>query len=324
VIGITIGDPSGVGPEILVRAYHQKRIPGKFIAIGDLCVIEFAIQQLSLDIPINKIRDVVEHRDDHLNVIDMKILSREEITPGKISVNSGKASLSYIERGTNEALRKNIHALVTLPVNKEAVRLTSPDFSGHTGYIAALCKSSNYTMMLVSKKLIVTHVSTHISLTEAISKVKSERIYNVISMTHEALKKIRSSSRIAVAGLNPHAGEGGAFGQEENSEILPAVKKARSEGIDVSGPFPPDTIFHQAVSGNYDAVVCMYHDQGHIPMKLLDFDGAVNVTLGLPIIRTSVDHGTAFDIAYQGTASLNSFINAFTLAEKFCNPKREK
>ncbi|HLF33518.1 MAG TPA: 4-hydroxythreonine-4-phosphate dehydrogenase PdxA [Cyclobacteriaceae bacterium] len=324
MIGITIGDASGVGPEILVRAYHQNCIPGKFIAIGDQCAIEFAMQQLSLDFPINKIRAVVEHRNDYLNVIDMKILSQEEITPGKISKNSGNASLSYIERGTNEALRKNIHALVTLPVNKEAVRLSSPDFSGHTGYIAELCKSSNYTMMLVSKKLIVTHVSTHISLTEAISKVKSERICNVISMTHEALKKIRSSSRIAVAGLNPHAGEGGAFGQEEITEIRPAVEKARREGIDVAGPFPPDTIFHQAVNGIFDAVVCMYHDQGHIPMKLLDFDGAVNVTLGLPIIRTSVDHGTAFDIAYKGTASLNSFINALTLAEKFCNPGGEK
>ena len=169
-------------------------------------------------------------------------------------------------------------------------------------------------MMLVSDKLIVTHVSTHLSLREAIDRVKKDRILDVIRLTHNATVKLRPQARIALAGLNPHAGENGAFGREEIDEIGPAVLEARKNGYEVFGPVPPDTVFHQAVNGNYDAVVCMYHDQGHIPLKMLDFEGGVNVTLGLPFTRTSVDHGTAYDIAYKGFASLTSFCQAYNLA----------
>jgi 4-hydroxythreonine-4-phosphate dehydrogenase len=177
-------------------------------------------------------------------------------------------------------------------------------------------------MMLHSPKLAVTHVSTHVSLSEAIDRVRKERILEVIRLTAREMQKLGGGARIAVAGLNPHAGEGGAFGTEERAEIAPAVAAARAEGIDAHGPLPPDTVFRQAMDGRYDAVVCMYHYQGHIPMKLLDFEGAVNVTIGLPIVRTSVDHGTAFDIAWKGIASTGSYAAAFALARKLCGADR--
>ena len=171
-------------------------------------------------------------------------------------------------------------------------------------------------MMLVSDQLIVTHISTHVSLLEAIKNVRKERIIDVIRLTNDALKKISLKSRIAVAGLNPHAGENNAFGYEDSKEIAPAIASVRKEGIDAYGPMAADTVFYLTKKGNYDAVVCMYHDQGHIPIKLMAFESAVNVTLGLPIVRTSVDHGTAFDIAYKGIASISSFCNAIELAKK--------
>jgi len=201
-------------------------------------------------------------------------------------------------------------------MNKEATRLSEPNFSGHTGYIASLCKEKNYTMMLASDKLMVTHVSTHVSMEAAVKAVKKERIYEVIKLTYTALKKLKSIPKIAVAGLNPHAGENGAFGKEELEEIIPAVERASMEGIQVEGPIAPDTVFLKAYKKEYDVVICMYHDQGHIPMKLLDFEGGVNITLGLQIIRTSVDHGTAFDIAYKGIASTRSLVEAYNFAVK--------
>jgi 4-hydroxythreonine-4-phosphate dehydrogenase len=203
-----------------------------------------------------------------------------------------------------------------MPMNKEATRLSHSGFTGHTGFIAELCGQDKYTLMLASEKLIVTHVSTHVSLRMAIENVKRDQVFDVIKLTHDVLPKLRPTRRIAVAGLNPHAGENGAFGTEDLEEIAPAVHRARAAGMNVAGPFPPDTIFMDALKGRYDAIVCMYHDQGHIPMKVLDFEGGINVTLGLPIIRTSVDHGTAFDIAYKGIAFTGSLRDACRLAVK--------
>lgn len=316
MIGISIGDANGVGPEILLRTYKNKMLTGAFLAIGDFSVLEFCNQYLSLNIPLHKISGMDDFKTNVLNVLDAGILSEKDITIGQISEKTGYASLKYVETGSQLALQKHINAFVTLPINKEAIRGTLKDFSGHTGYIASLCNTTNYTMMLVSEKLIVTHVSTHLSLLEAINKVRKERILDVIRLTDTALKKLGKPSGIAVAGLNPHAGENNAFGSEDSDEIAPAVKKAIEEGMEVTGPVAADTVFYLAKKGQYDAVVCMYHDQGHIPIKLLDFEEAVNVTLGLPIIRTSVDHGTAFDIAYKGIASTASFCNACDLAKK--------
>lgn len=316
MIGITIGDANGVGAEILLMAYKENKLTGEFIAIGDYSVLNFCNKKLSLSISLNRINSIKEFKKGHLNILDLGILKEEDISVGQISKESGHASLKYVETGTRLAREKLLGGIVTLPVNKEAVRLTHKDFSGHTGYIASLCGINSYSMMLYSEQLIVSHVSTHVSYLDAINYVKKERIHDVIGLTSKALEKLNNGARIAVAGLNPHAGENNSFGFEDSKEILPAIITAQKEGINVTGPVPADTVFFQTLKKKYDAVVCMYHDQGHIPIKLLAFESAVNITLGLPIVRTSVDHGTAFDIAYQGIASLSSFINAFHLAEK--------
>jgi 4-hydroxythreonine-4-phosphate dehydrogenase len=284
--------------------------------IGDFEIIHFCNKYLDYHVLLNKMSSTENFQRKHLNIFDLALVSEKDLTIGKISEKGGNASLKYIEKATEMALGGAIDAIVTLPIHKEAVRLVNRDFRGHTDHIAALCQVENFTMMLVSDPLIVTHISMHVSMKEALKQIRTAHILEVIRLTHQAVTRLRPKVRIAVAGLNPHAGEHGAFGSEEILEIEPAVKSARSEGIDVEGPLPPDTVFYQAVHGKYEAVVCMYHDQGHIPLKLLAFDDAVNVTLGLPIIRTSVDHGTAYDIAYQGKASIQSFCNALNLADR--------
>jgi len=212
--------------------------------------------------------------------------------------------------------------MVTLPMNKEATQLTDPVFVGHTELIGKVCGVEDVTIMLASDDLIVTHVSTHMSLRNAIDRAKKDRICTIIRLTNEAVHGLIANPRIAVAGLNPHAGENGLFGDEEINEIRPAVEWAQSQGMPVEGPLPPDTLFYMAVrKKKYDAIVCMYHDQGHVPLKLLDFEGGVNVALGLPIIRTSVDHGTAFDIAGTGVASTKSMLKALDFAVRLARNK---
>ncbi len=314
MIGITLGDVNGVGPEILLRAFREGLLEKNFVVFGDLSALQKYDEELGLKTHLRVIAEPSGFHPGAVNIYDPGLLAAVDITPGKIDNKVGAAALQYMKTAAMMAQQGEITSIVTLPVNKEAIRLTEPDFSGHTGYIADLCGTTNYTMMLVSDKLIVTHVSTHVSLRKALDRVKKGRILDVIRLTNDAVVKLRPRARIAVAGLNPHAGEGGAFGREEIEEITPAVRAAHEEGFEVSGPVPPDTVFHQALRGGYEAVVCMYHDQGHIPLKMLDFDGGVNVTLGLPFIRTSVDHGTAYDIAGRGIASLTSFLNAFDLA----------
>jgi 4-hydroxythreonine-4-phosphate dehydrogenase len=204
-----------------------------------------------------------------------------------------------------------------MPMNKEATQLSDPGFVGHTEMIAELCGASRVTMMLTNGTLAVTHVSTHCALREAIERVRQDRVLDVIALTDEALARFIETPRIAVCGLNPHAGEHGLFGTEDAEHIAPAIAAGRARGIDASGPHPADTVFFEAVHRQrYDAIVCMYHDQGHAPMKLLAFEEGVNVTLGLPIIRTSVDHGTAFDIAWKGTAFTDSLLHALSYARK--------
>jgi 4-phospho-D-threonate 3-dehydrogenase / 4-phospho-D-erythronate 3-dehydrogenase len=322
MLGITLGDPNGVGPEILLHTYMEKGMPGECIVIGDFEIIRFCNDHLGYKVPLNRMFSLTEFNKDRLNILDQGIMSETDLTIGKISGIGGKASLHNVEIATKMALEGTLDAIVTLPIHKEAVRKVQSDFRGHTDRIAELCGIKNYTMMLVSDRLIVTHISMHVSMNEAIENIRTGHILEVIRLTDKAVRHLRGTARLAVAGLNPHAGEHGAFGEEEIREIEPAVRLAGNEGIDAFGPLPPDTLFYQAVQGKYDAVVCMYHDQGHIPVKLLAFDEAVNVTLGLPIIRTSVDHGTAFDIAYQGKASIKSFCNALELAAKMVEAKK--
>jgi 4-phospho-D-threonate 3-dehydrogenase / 4-phospho-D-erythronate 3-dehydrogenase len=315
--GITLGDTSGIGPEILLKAYVTGALTSPFVAFGDLEALRFYNDKLQIGATLNAVDHISEHKDGVLNVLDQKAIGYDEITPGKLNAKAGSAAREYVVAATRAALDHEIAAIVTLPMNKEATRLSDPDFTGHTELIGSLCGTDDVTIMLASDELIVTHVSTHMSLLDAIRTAKQARIRTIIELTAKAVASLIPSPRIAVAGLNPHAGENGLFGDEEIREIVPAIQWAQAQGLPVQGPFPPDTLFYMAVRRKqFDAVVCMYHDQGHIPLKLLDFEGGVNITLGLPIIRTSVDHGTAFDIAGRGIASTHSLLRAVQYADK--------
>lgn len=313
LIGITMGDSSGVGPEILLKAAGD--IPVPYVVYGDIAPLRQLNDQLGLGLTVASVAGMAEWQAGRVNVIDAGLLRPEDLTPSRINAASGKAAREYVVRATLAALAGEIAAIVTLPMNKEATQLTDPHFTGHTELIGELCGSDDVTIMLASPDLIATHVSTHCSLRQAIERCQQPRIRRIIELTWHAVQRLKPGARVAVAGLNPHAGENGLFGTEEIDEIRPAVEWARSQGWDVEGPLPPDTLFYLAVRRHkYEAVVCMYHDQGHIPSKLLDFEGGVNIALGLPIVRTSVDHGTAFDIAWQGIASTRSFLAALDMA----------
>ncbi len=317
LIGVTAGDSCGIGPEVLLRAFSLGEIRHPVVVYGDIDILDHYNSLLRCRVPLTRVAEPLQYVEGSLNVIDAGLLRREQLTVGSVNSESGKAAREYVISATRDALAGRIDAMVTLPVSKEAIQLSDPGFVGHTELIGGLCGVKDVTIMLASDQLIVTHVSTHVSLTDAIALVRKERICTIIRLTCEALRRLKPEPRIAVAGLNPHAGENGLFGDQESKEIRPAVRWARDQGLPVEGPFPPDTVFYLAVRRKkFDAVVCMYHDQGHIPLKLLDFEGGVNIALGLPIVRTSVDHGTAFDIAGQGVASTRSFVRALDFAAR--------
>lgn len=317
IFGITMGDSSGVGPEIVLNAFQKGELRYEVVVFGDLAVLQYCNKRLGYKVPLHAVQSIEELRPECLNVRDFGLMTVEAIMPGRINRASGAAARAYVVAAAEAALAGEIAGMVTLPMNKAATQLSDPGFVGHTELIGAVCGVSDVTIMLASDQLIVTHVSTHVSLREAIERAKQARIRKIIELTSEAVRRLIANPRIAVAGLNPHAGEHGLFGREEIDEIEPAVEWARRQGMPVEGPIPPDTLFYMAVQKKrFDAVVCMYHDQGHIPLKLLDFEGGVNITLGLPIIRTSVDHGTAFDIAYQGVASTRSLVSALEFAAR--------
>jgi 4-hydroxythreonine-4-phosphate dehydrogenase len=302
-----MGDANGVGPEIVLRRAAEGGLDDDVVVYGDLAILVHGAGLLGLDL------DAVRG----LNVVDAGLLGAGEHRPGELSAATGAAARAYVERATRDALAGSVAGVVTMPMNKEATQLSDPGFVGHTELIAELCGAPQVTMMLTNGSLAVTHVSTHCSLRDAIDRVQTPRVLDVVRLTDGALRNFLDRPRVAVCGLNPHAGEHGLFGTEDAERIAPAIAAARAEGIDASGPHPADTVFFQAVHRQrYDAIVCMYHDQGHGPMKLLAFDTAVNVTLGLPIIRTSVDHGTAFDIAWQGIAFTGSLDRALAYARR--------
>ncbi len=320
LFGITMGDSSGIGPEIILKSTAQNEIQHAAVIYGDWTVLDYYNRLLGLRVPLRAIRAGEALREGTVNVIDHGIMNSDDVTPGKLNPKSGQAAREYVISAARDALAGKIGAMVTLPMNKEATQLSDPMFVGHTELIASVCGVEDVTIMLASDDLIVTHVSTHVSLQVAIDRAKKDRICTIIRLTNEALQGLMANPRIAVAGLNPHAGENGLFGNEEINEIRPAVDWAISQGMPVEGPFPPDTLFYLAVRRKkYDAIVCMYHDQGHVPLKLLDFEGGVNVALGLPIVRTSVDHGTAFDIAGTGVASTRSLVKALDFAARLAH-----
>jgi len=301
-----MGDASGVGPEIVLQRHAAGLLPDNVVVYGDLAILRHGAELLGLDpeLPGLKVRDA-------------GLLTAAGHHPGVIDAASGAAAREYVLAATRDALAGTVAAIVTMPMSKEATQLSDPTFVGHTELIAAACGVTKFSMMLTAGDLAVTHVSTHVSLREAIERVKEERVREVIDLTHATLSCFLERPRIAVCGLNPHAGEHGMFGDEDRVAITPAIESARADGLAVSGPHPADTVFHQAVHRRqYDAVVCMYHDQGHTPMKLLACESGVNVTIGLPIVRTSVDHGTAFDIAWQGIAFTDSLEHALGWARK--------
>ncbi|MAS35253.1 MAG: 4-hydroxythreonine-4-phosphate dehydrogenase PdxA [Anaerolineaceae bacterium] len=326
-IGITMGDPAGVGPEIIVKTlaaahgFYDQCVP---VVIGDARVLAQTIAALDVPVRIN----VVDTPDDALGVagtidlIDLNNADPAAFAPGQVSALAGHASVEYIQQATRMALAGDLAAIVTAPINKESINKGGHHYAGHTELLKDLTDAQHVSMMLVSSKLRVLHVSTHVALREACDRVKKERVLTVIRLAHLSMKLLGiEAPRVAVAGLNPHAGEGGLFGREELDEIIPAIEAAQAQGINATGPWPPDTIFMQTVKGHHDVVVAMYHDQGHIPMKLLGFDEGVNVSVGLPIIRTSVDHGTAFDIVGKGIASETSLIAAIDLAAQMVTAK---
>ncbi|TDT62791.1 4-hydroxythreonine-4-phosphate dehydrogenase PdxA [Fonticella tunisiensis] len=319
LIGITMGDPAGVGPEVTLKAITSKHsFKAQYVIYGSVKVIEYYRNLLGIELPVNKISRAGDYKGGRINVIDVVDIAMEDFEIGKVSPKCGDAAFRYVEAAVKDALEGDIRAVVTAPLNKEALHLGGHNFDGHTEIFAKLTNTSKYSMMLFGGPLKVIHVSTHTSLRNACDRVKKERVFDVINLANDTLKKMGiKEPRIAVAGLNPHAGESGIFGDEEIKEITPAIEMARENGINAEGPVPPDTVFLKAVKGKYDIVVVMYHDQGHIPVKLLGFDTGVNMTVGLPIIRTSVDHGTAFDIAGKGIADEKSMIEAMKTAEMF-------
>lgn len=332
IIGITMGDPVSIGPEISIKAFLERRLydDARLVIIGDAKVMKLAVKTLKLEqsIQINPIGAVEEARFEFgiIDVIDLNTVDMEQFHFGKISAMAGETAFRCVEKVIQLAMQGKVDATVTNALNKEAIKMAGYDFAGHTEIYASMTQTEKYTMMLAHEDLRVVHVSTHVSLREACDRVKKDRVLEVIEIAHTACKNLGiESPKIGVAGLNPHAGENGLFGREEIEEIVPAIEDARQQGIHVEGPIPPDTIFSKARGGWYDVVVAMYHDQGHIPLKLIGFEydrqkqewkavEGVNITIGLPIIRTSVDHGTAYDRAGKGDANPLSLINAIDYA----------
>lgn len=331
LIGISVGDPSGVGPEVSAKALAQRHLYDicRPLVISDLDLMRSAIHIASLELEVSRVSEPDEGRYEFgsIDVLDISNVDMTRHTYKKVSPEFGRASFEYIKKAIELAMAGKISAVVTGPISKSALNLAGFNYAGHTEIFSDLTNTRDYAMMLVDGKLRIAHVSTHVPLRKACDLVKMERVLKVIRLTNDALKCLmdpKSVPRIAVAGLNPHAGEGGLFGEEEEKEITPAIESAKIEGIKVEGPFPPDTIFSRAKGGEFDAVIAMYHDQGHIAMKVAGFaydeereclkTSGVNVTLGLPIIRTSVSHGVAFDKAGDGIADPQSMIQAIQMA----------
>ncbi len=339
VLGISVGDPGGIGPEITAKALNEKKIyeRSRPVVVGDFRVMEDVLKFTDLKLRLNPIDKIQDVRGVHcvMDILDLKNMPPYRLRYKEVTADQGKASFEYVAKVIELAMDGTIDGTVTGPINKAAIHAAGHRYAGHTEIYATLTDTRDYAMMLTHGNFRVSHVSTHVSLREACDRVKTDRVLRVIDLTWDALQTFGvSKPRVGVAGLNPHCGEGGMFGQEDDAEILPAVESARRKGYDVEGPIPADTVFSKMKGGMYDAVVVMYHDQGHIPMKFLGFQydektgqwgemSGVNITLGLPIVRTSVDHGTAFGKAGEGRANPQSMIEAIQLGAKLSKPKDE-
>lgn len=317
---ITMGDPAGIGPEVILKSFGDTRLNNlPFVVLGNyqlLSLLKEDLQMNAFELKVIKSPQEALFNRNILNVIDFENIDFSLYKIGEISAMCGQAAFDYIMASINLIKNKKARAVVTAPINKAALHKAGHFYPGHTEIYAQSCNIKDYAMHLYDEKLSIIHVSTHISLEEAATTLNIERIQKVIQIAHHNMFKILGRKpKIAVAGLNPHSGEDGLFGKQEIQIITPAIERISKE-IDVIGPIAPDTVFYRGLKGEFDIVVAMYHDQGHIPFKMYAFDSGVNISAGLPLIRTSVDHGTAFNIAGQNKADCNSMVNAIILADK--------
>jgi 4-hydroxythreonine-4-phosphate dehydrogenase len=329
ILGISVGDPGGIGPEISAKALNREDIYDhcRPLLVADARIMEDVLKFTDVNLKFNPVHYVRDAKFNYgtIDVLDMDNMPIDRLRYKEVTPEQGNASFEYVAKVIELATNKEIDGTVTGPINKAAINAAGHHYAGHTEIYATLTATRDYSMMLSHGNFCVTHISTHVSLRQACDLVKKDRVIRVIDLTYDALKNFGlSQPRIGVAGLNPHCGEEGMFGHEDDREILPAVEHTRKKGYDVEGPIPADTVFSKMRGGMYDAVVVMYHDQGHIPMKFFGFQydqktgqwgemSGVNITLGLPIVRTSVDHGTAFGKAGEGRANPQSMIEAIKL-----------
>lgn len=328
IIGVTMGDPSGIGPEVCLKALSNPEIQNisSPIIIGDYITLLRAAKYSKLvNLKINPIKDIrdADFGSEIINVLDLGNVEIPKLKIGHLSPMCGKAAMEYVEEAIKLATSKKIAAIATAPINKEAIHKAGYKFAGHTEILAHHTKTKEYGMMFVAPKFWLMLVTTHVALKDVAKGVTKKSVLRTIKLAHKTLTAVgKKAPRIGVAGLNPHAGEGGIFGNEEKKYIAPAIAEAKTLGIKAYGPISPDAIFNLANAGLFDLVVAMYHDQGLIPLKLLSFNKSVNVTVGLPIIRTSVDHGTGFDIAGKGIASSESMIQAIKVAASLARSRK--
>lgn len=320
-VAVTLGDPAGVGPEVIVKALAD--LPAierrDFVIVGNVEALERAARLVDVGLKFSS-----QASDDGSTIaVDEVALAGPVPEIGKVNPIAGDASVRYITRAVELAMAKDADVIVTAPINKEAMNLAGHHFDGHTGLLSHLTASKSSFMLLASERLNTVHVSTHVSLKGAIERATTERVLATIEAGHHHFMRLGEKARIAVAGLNPHCGENGLFGTEDNEFLAPAVELARAQGIDVIGPISADTVFARAYNGAFDLVIAQYHDQGHIPIKLVAFDTAVNISLGLPIDRVSVDHGTAFDIAGTGRANHVNMLSAIAYARLMARSPRQ-
>jgi 4-hydroxythreonine-4-phosphate dehydrogenase len=332
LVGVTMGDPAGIGPEVVVGGHRGGVEHARTVVVGDADVLRAAVDICGLDLDVRAVAAPGDATGDPdgIDVLDLDEVDADDLERGVVKEAYGRASLAYVERAIDLAVEGAVDAVTTAPINKQSTRLAGSEHAGHTGLLAERTDTEQYSMMLIEEPLRVTHVSTHVPLREACDLVTEQRVFEAIRVTDEALREMRvEDPTVAVAGLNPHAGDGQLLGDEDADEIQPAVERAREAGVDAVGPESPDTVYVRAADGDYDCVVSMYHDQGHIPVKMLGFSGGeavsgVNVTVGLPVVRTSVDHGTAFDIAGEGVASEASLVEAVEVAAEMATARAEK
>lgn len=325
-LALTLGDPAGTGPEIITKALATPELTAlcRPVVVGDAGVLERALGFTGVKLRINPVRSVEEAAGEpgQIDVLDLGNVDGARLQLGRVDPMAGKAAYEYVKTAAELALAGRVGGIVTSALNKEAMNQAGYHYDGHTGLLAELCQAPGATMMLAAEGLRVSHVSTHVPLRVAIERVRPERILKVLELTDDAVRRLGvDQPRIAVAGLNPHAGEHGLFGDEEERFIAPAIAEAKRRGINASGPHPGDTVFFRALHGEFDAAVAMYHDQGHVAVKMLGIWRGVNITLGLPIIRTSVEHGTNFDMAGTGKSDPRSLIEATKLAATLARSK---